>query len=481
MGSTDNQEQQPQSSVQQQQQPAEFDDEWEEWDGISPFWVHCVAGSFAGVAEHVLVYPLDTVRTHIQVCAACHFNPATHNPSTQGVSHAAAQAQANSHIPGSILQKAAMSATNMTTTTAATNTIQKSTASAMHNPSMLQAIRQLISQPLALETSASVTTTGNAGTGTVASSSSSSASSSSSSSSSSLKNVSSSMVTKTAEGTGGGATAKTAMEGVISMTRLWRGVQTILIGCIPAHALYFSTYEIVKSSTLDAKGNVTGYGSALAGGAAVIAHDIVLGPLDTVKQRLQLGHYRSFSHALTTMIKNEGPISLVRSFPITLATNIPYGMIMVGTNEFLKKQWTSNADSNGSNNELTLGVTLGASSFAGLVAAATTTPLDRIKTYLQTQQLTPSCLLSQQGINTSPDICPLQQQANAAGNAAAGNSNNKPLVANWKQAAIRIYRTEGYTGFFRGVTPRILSHTPAVAISWTTYETLKKLFTEHCA
>merc|ERR1740130_1302006 len=242
------------------------------------------------------------------------------------------------------------------------------------------------------------------------------------------------MVTKTAEVTGGGAT-KSTMEGVISMTRLWRGVQTILIGCIPAHALYFSTYEIVKSSTLDSKGNVTGYGSALAGGAAVIAHDIVLGPLDTVRQRLQLGHYRSFSHALTTMIKNEGPISLLRSFPITLATNIPYGMIMVGTNEFIKKQWTSNANSNGTNSsELTLGVTLGASSFAGLVAAATTTPLDRIKTYLQTQQLTPSCLLSQQGIKISPDICPLQQQANTA--TGSGNSSSKPLVANWKQAAI---------------------------------------------
>ena len=292
------------------------------------------------------------------------------------------------------------------------------------------------------------------------------------------------MVTKTAEVTGSGGATKTTMEGVISMTRLWRGVQTILIGCIPAHALYFSTYEIVKSSTLDSKGNVTGYGSALAGGAAVIAHDIVLGPLDTVKQRLQLGHYRSFSQALTTMIKNEGPISLLRSFPITLATNIPYGMIMVGTNEFIKKQWTSNNanNSNGTNNsELTLGVTLGASSFAGLVAAATTTPLDRIKTYLQTQQLTPSCLLSQQGIKISPDICPLQQQANTAAGGGGGGNSSKPLVANWKQAAIRIYRTEGYTGFFRGVTPRILSHTPAVAISWTTYETLKKLFTEHCA
>ena len=44
--------------------------EFEELDGGSPFWHHGVAGSLAGVAEHVLVYPLDTVKTHIQ-CVEC--------------------------------------------------------------------------------------------------------------------------------------------------------------------------------------------------------------------------------------------------------------------------------------------------------------------------------------------------------------------------------------------------------------------------
>ena len=204
--------------------------------------------------------------------------------------------------------------------------------------------------------------------------------------------------------------------------------------------------------------------------------------LDTVKQRLQLGHYRGLTHALSTMIKNEGAASLLRSFPITLATNIPYGMIMVGTNEFLKRQWTTRS-ADGHHNHLTVGVTLGASSFAGLVAAATTTPLDRIKTYLQTQQLAPSCLLAQQGIRLSPEACPLQalsQQQHQAAAAAADpqkqhkTTTSKPIVAGWKQAAIRIYRNEGPTGFFRGVVPRILSHTPAVAISWTTYETAKQ-------
>ena len=54
-----------------------------------------------------------------------------------------------------------------------------------------------------------------------------------------------------------------------------------------------------------------------------------------------------------------------------------------------------------------------------------------------------------------------------------------PIVADWKQAALRIYRQEGPSGFFRGMTPRILSHTPAVAISWTTYETFKKYLQQH--
>ena len=106
---------------------------------------------------------------------------------------------------------------------------------------------------------------------------------------------------------------------------------------------------------------------------------------------------------------------------------------------------------------------MAASSLAGFVAAATTTPLDRIETYLQTQQLSPACMLNNVP-NAAPEACPLQSRSGAS----------TPIVADWKQAAMRIYQTEGAVGFFRGLTPRVLSHTPAVAISWTTYETAKK-------
>ena len=40
--------------------------EWEEWKQDIPFWRHAVAGSSAGVAEHIAMYPLDTVKTRLQ-------------------------------------------------------------------------------------------------------------------------------------------------------------------------------------------------------------------------------------------------------------------------------------------------------------------------------------------------------------------------------------------------------------------------------
>lgn len=37
-------------------------DGWEEWNGQGSFLHHCVAGSMAGVSEHVLMFPFDTYK-----------------------------------------------------------------------------------------------------------------------------------------------------------------------------------------------------------------------------------------------------------------------------------------------------------------------------------------------------------------------------------------------------------------------------------
>ena len=44
-----------------------MEEDWEEWDASMPFWIHCVAGAMAGLMEHVMTFPLDTLKTHLQV------------------------------------------------------------------------------------------------------------------------------------------------------------------------------------------------------------------------------------------------------------------------------------------------------------------------------------------------------------------------------------------------------------------------------
>ena len=41
----------------------EIDEDWEEWNPeTDKFWVHATAGSLAGIMEHTLIFPLDTVK-----------------------------------------------------------------------------------------------------------------------------------------------------------------------------------------------------------------------------------------------------------------------------------------------------------------------------------------------------------------------------------------------------------------------------------
>ncbi|CAM9483703.1 unnamed protein product, partial [Phaeothamnion confervicola] len=76
------------------------------------------------------------------------------------------------------------------------------------------------------------------------------------------------------------------------MLRLWRGVSTMLTGCVPAHALYFSALESLKTRLGVNQPGHHPVGAAVAGATATIFHDAVMTPMDVIKQRLQLGYYR---------------------------------------------------------------------------------------------------------------------------------------------------------------------------------------------
>ncbi len=242
-------------------------------------------------------------------------------------------------------------------------------------------------------------------------------------------------------------------------------------GCIPAHALYFSSYEFTKDAfteeytdpkTGKVQHNLHPIGASAAGAVSTFCHDLIMTPMDTVKQRMQLGHYKGMGHAFKHILRHEGWNGLYRSFGVTVLTNVPYGMIMVTTNEFLRDVLINVKSSAGDDQARILDIqtTMIAGCGAGAVAAALTAPMDRVKTRLQTQNFANAKPMHHDVVKACPK--------------AKASVQKRLKYKGLLDAFSSIVKEEGYVGLWRGLVPRVMTHTPAVAISWTTYETAKR-------
>ena len=166
---------------------------------------------------------------------------------------------------------------------------------------------------------------------------------------------------------------------------LYRGIGAMGLGAGPSHAVYFAVYEICKEKF---GGNSEGHHPLAHGAAGVIAtmsSDIVLTPMDVVKQRLQLSgnHYRGVVDCVARIFKEEGLRAFYASYRTTLIMNAPFTATHFSTYEAAKKGlknvWPENTD------EENLVVHLTAGGAAGALASAVTTPMDVVKTRLQCQ------------------------------------------------------------------------------------------------
>ncbi|KAI9334127.1 putative MRS4-protein of the mitochondrial carrier family [Obelidium mucronatum] len=222
---------------------------------------------------------------------------------------------------------------------------------------------------------------------------------------------------------------------------LWRGVNSVVMGSGPAHALSFAVYEYFKVAFgADQEGNRV-MEAAIAGACATFAHDGLMTPFDVIKQRMQLTTSTSHPttlHCASHILRTEGIRAFYVSYPTTLAMNIPFHMIHFSSYETLKKQLNPSGKYDPLSHCVAGGV-------AGGLAALVTTPLDVIKTVLQTR-------------GVSEDL-------------AVRN------VTGFREAlGVVLERGGGVKGLFRGWKPRVLTNVPATAISWTTYEFLKVFF-----
>jgi len=161
--------------------------------------------------------------------------------------------------------------------------------------------------------------------------------------------------------------------------------------------------------------------------------------------------------------------------------NVPQAAAIVSVNESLKVMYRPEKGHNVLSYFMCAGL-------AGSVAAILTIPLDNIKTRLQTQTFFDDCRK------------PVSENKSKNGGRNSGTAHNgakKPYFAvssayttikegtNALEKEIKyrdimstirtILKEEGAKGFVKGVFPRIIAQAPASAISWTTYEMMKKL------
>ena len=176
---------------------------------------------------------------------------------------------------------------------------------------------------------------------------------------------------------------------------LWRGVLSVVLGAGPAHAVYFSTFEALKTFLVGKFSKpaqnttsrwVTDESHPLiasgAGVTATVALDALMTPFDVLKQRMQVGDHSSSGTKLfrtaAAIYRQEGLSAFYISYPTTLFTNIPFAALNFGFYEYSLALLNPSNTYNPYYHCVSGGI-------AGGIAAALTNPLDCIKTALQTR------------------------------------------------------------------------------------------------
>ncbi|KAF2033387.1 asparaginyl-tRNA synthetase [Setomelanomma holmii] len=223
---------------------------------------------------------------------------------------------------------------------------------------------------------------------------------------------------------------------------LWKGLSSVVMGAGPAHAVYFASYEATKHAL---GGNEGGHeehhplAAAASGAAATISSDALMNPFDVIKQRMQMhgSIYKSVPQCAREVFRTEGFGAFYVSYPTTLCMTVPFTALQFMAYESMSKVMNPTGRYDPYTHCFAGGI-------AGGIAAGFTTPLDVIKTLLQTR----------------------------------GNATDMELrnVSGLWQAAKIIKQREGFKGYLRGLKPRIITTMPSTAICWSAYEMAKAFF-----
>jgi hypothetical protein len=214
-----------------------------------------------------------------------------------------------------------------------------------------------------------------------------------------------------------------------------------------------------------------------------LAASVVYVPSEVLKTRLQLQgrhhnpyfhsgyNYRGTLDAARTIVRYEGVPALFHGYKATLYRDLPFSALQFMFYEqglSWARQWKRRRKEIGWQLELLTGAVAGG--LAGLI----TTPLDVVKTRLQTQLHPFSQSFAESGLEVrQPSAFPVPAARKVADSTKAGEqrrliSTSSPSTHTPRPGAVgldtssvytglkMIYKTEGIGGLFRGVGPRLV-------------------------
>ncbi|XP_059336157.1 mitochondrial S-adenosylmethionine carrier protein [Ammospiza nelsoni] len=217
---------------------------------------------------------------------------------------------------------------------------------------------------------------------------------------------------------------------------IYAGVPSTAIGSFPNAAAFFITYENVKSLLPHGSSSYLSPATHMvAASLGEVVACLIRVPSEVVKQRAQVSPSSSTLRILSHTLYHEGIPGLYRGYKSTVLREIPFSLVQFPLWESLKDLWSWKQ---GHVVDSWQSAVCGA--FAGGFAAAVTTPLDVAKTRI---------MLAKAG------------SSNARGNVLAALGG--------------IWRTEGLSGLFAGVVPRMAAISLGGFIFLGTYEKTRQL------
>ncbi|CAO2653435.1 Nn.00g028460.m01.CDS01 [Neocucurbitaria sp. VM-36] len=284
---------------------------------------------------------------------------------------------------------------------------------------------------------------------------------------------------------------------------LYGGVQPAFLGSFAGTVCFFGAYEWSKRTMID-----YGIAPSLAYFAAGLFADLAAAPAyvpsEVLKTRLQLQgryknpyfnsgyNYRSTVDAARTIVRTEGFSALFHGYKATLWRDLPFSALQFAFYEE-ERGWAKRYMES---NNIGLPLEIATAASAGGMAGVITTPLDVVKTRIQTQHN------DVPGTSTSSAKAPLSpvsssKHSTSQAPAKPSHSQIRPISTSSPSTTLKahgavmldtssvmtglkiIYKTEGIAGWFRGVGPRFVWTSVQSGTMLVLYQTLLRYFEQN--